>query len=56
MAYKSKPDAEIAAHFGEILWSLGQRERARLIWREGLMLNADNDTLQETLKRLQVTP
>ncbi|MBM3361376.1 MAG: tetratricopeptide repeat protein [Betaproteobacteria bacterium] len=56
IAYKSKPDAEIAAHFGEILWSLGQRERARLIWREGLMLNADNDTLQETLKRLQVTP
>lgn len=56
IAYKSKPDAEIAAHFGEILWSLGQRERARMIWREGLMLNADNDTLQETLKRLQVKP
>jgi hypothetical protein len=47
-------DAEIAAHFGEILWSLGQRERAQLIWREGLQLNAENDTLLETLKRLQV--
>jgi tetratricopeptide (TPR) repeat protein len=56
MAYKSKPDAEIAAHFGEILWSLGQRERALVVWREGLLLNADNDTLQETLKRLQVKP
>ena len=55
-AYKAKPDAEIAAHFGEILWSLGQRERALMIWREGLRLNADNDTLQETLKRLQVQP
>lgn len=55
-AYKAKPDAEIAAHFGEILWSLGQRERALMIWREGLQLNADNDTLQETLKRLQVKP
>ena len=55
-AYKAKPDAEIAAHFGEILWSLGQRERALMIWREGLQLNADNDTLQETLKRLQVQP
>ncbi len=56
IAYKSKPDAEIAAHFGEILWSLGQRDRARMIWREGLLLNADNDTLQETLRRLQVKP
>ena len=56
VAYKAKPDAEIAAHFGEILWSLGQRERALMIWREGLQLNADNDTLQETLKRLQVQP
>jgi tetratricopeptide (TPR) repeat protein len=55
-AYKAKPDAEIAAHFGEILWSLGQRERAQLIWREGLQINADNETLQETLRRLQVKP
>jgi tetratricopeptide (TPR) repeat protein len=55
-AYKAKPDAEIAAHYGEILWSLGQRDQARAIWREGLQLNADNDTLLETLKRLQVTP
>ena len=55
-AYKAKPDAEIAAHYGEILWSLGQRDKARAIWREGLQLNADNDTLLETLKRLQVTP
>lgn len=55
-AYKAKPDAEIAAHYGEILWSLGQRDKARAIWREGLQLNADNETLQETLKRLQVNP
>ncbi|MES2481989.1 MAG: tetratricopeptide repeat protein [Pseudomonadota bacterium] len=53
-AYKARPDAEIAAHLGEVLWSLGQRERATAIWREGLLLNRDNETLQETLKRLQV--
>jgi tetratricopeptide (TPR) repeat protein len=53
-AYRQRPDAEIAAHLGEVLWTLGQRERAMAIWREGLMLNRDNDTLQETLKRLQV--
>jgi tetratricopeptide (TPR) repeat protein len=55
-AYKSRPDAEIAAHMGEVLWSLGQRERAQSIWREGLLLNAENETLQETLKRLKVKP
>lgn len=55
-AYKAKPDADIAAHLGEVLWSLGQRDRAQSIWKEGLLLNGDNDTLQETLKRLRVKP
>ena len=55
-AYKAKPDPEIAAHFGEVLWSLGQRDRATAIWKEGLLLNAENETLQETLKRLRVKP
>ncbi|CAN5443514.1 tetratricopeptide repeat protein [soil metagenome] len=55
-AYKAKPDPEIAAHFGEVLWSVGQRDRATAIWKEGLLLNAENETLQETLKRLRVKP
>ncbi len=53
-AYKAKPDAEIAAHFGEVLWSMGQRDKAVAIWKEGMLLNADNETLLETLKRLRV--
>lgn len=55
-AYKQKPDADIAAHLGEVLWSLGERERAQAVWKEGLLLNSENDTLQETLKRLRVKP
>ncbi len=55
-AYKKRPDAEIAAHLGEVLWSLGQREQALDIWREGRALNAGNETLQETFKRLRVNP
>jgi tetratricopeptide (TPR) repeat protein len=55
-AYKERPDAEIAAHLGEVLWSLGQREQAQAIWREGLLIGSDNETLQETLKRLKVRP
>jgi tetratricopeptide (TPR) repeat protein len=53
-AFKAKPDAEIAAHYGEVLWSLGQRDRAIAIWREGNLLNPENETLVETLKRLRV--
>jgi tetratricopeptide (TPR) repeat protein len=55
-AYKERPDAEIAAHIGEVLWSVGQRDQALSIWREGLLLNAENETLQETIKRFKVKP
>lgn len=55
-AYKARPDAEIAAHLGEVLWAMGQRDRAQSVWREGLLLNPENETLQETLKRLRVRP
>jgi len=55
-AYAKRPDAEIAAHLGEVLWVSGQREQALKIWREGLILAADNETLVNTLKRLKVQP
>lgn len=54
-AFRTQPDAEIAAHLGEVLWSLKRRDQAREIWREGQRLNPDSDTLRETLKRLGVT-
>lgn len=53
-AFKTKPDAEIAAHLGEVLWSMGKNNQALSIWKEGMQLNAENETLQETLKRLRV--
>ena len=53
-AYKAKPDPEIAAHLGEVLWSLGQRDKAAAVWKEGLLLSGENETLNETLKRLRV--
>ncbi len=55
-AYKSRPDAEIAAHLGEVLWTMGLRKEAQALWREGLLLKADNDTLVETLKRFDFKP
>lgn len=55
-AYGKRPDAEIAAHLGEVLWVKGLREEALRIWREGLLLANDNETLQQTLRRLNVQP
>jgi Flp pilus assembly protein TadD len=56
IAFKARPDAEIAAHLGEVLWVMGQRQEAGAVWREGLLLKADNDTLVETMKRFQFKP
>ena len=55
-AFESKPDAEIAAHWGEVLWTMGQKDKALSVWRRAAQLNADNDTLIETLRRLGVKP
>ncbi|MFY3382824.1 tetratricopeptide repeat protein [Paracidovorax sp. MALMAid1276] len=53
-AYRTRPDVEIGAHLGEVLWSLGDRDAARKIWREAQRVNPDNETLKETLARLGV--
>ncbi len=53
-AFKDKPDAEIAAHLGEVLWVMGNKVQALVIWKQGMELNAENETLLETLKRLRV--
>ncbi len=56
VAYRARPDAEIAAHLGEVLWSLQRQELARSIWKEGLALNPTNETLLETMQRLGRKP
>jgi Flp pilus assembly protein TadD len=55
-AFKARPDAEIAAHLGEVFWISGQKDKAGTIWREGLMLKSDNETLLETLKQFKFKP
>ena len=52
-AYKGRPDAEIAAHLGEVLWQLGRRGEARKIWQEGMKKSPDNETLLKTMRRFQ---
>jgi len=52
-AFNTKPEADIAAHLGEVLWVLNRPEQAEEIWRQGQKLDANNPTLKETLKRLK---
>jgi len=51
-AWDGRPDGEIGAHLGEVLWMLGDRDEARRIWREALKAAPENETLQKTIKRL----
>ncbi len=50
-AFERMPDAEVAAHLGEVLWTMDRRDEARAIWREGKELDPDNRTLRDTLDR-----
>lgn len=50
-AFKLRPDPEIAAHLGELLWVDGQREQAQKIWSEVLKEHPKNEVLQNTIRR-----
>jgi tetratricopeptide (TPR) repeat protein len=51
-AFELLEDAEIAAHYGEVLWKLNQRDKAREVWKKGQDDNAEHPVLVETLNRL----
>jgi tetratricopeptide (TPR) repeat protein len=50
-AWEGRPDGEIGAHLGEVLWELGERDEARRIWQESIKTSPDNESLQKTIKR-----
>ena len=50
-AYELFPDAEIAAHLGELSWSEGDQDGAILIWMDALQGDPDNRVLNETINR-----
>jgi outer membrane biogenesis lipoprotein LolB len=52
-AFSMKPEADIAAHIGEVLWVMNRPAEAEDMWRKGQQLDANNPTLKETLKRLK---
>jgi tetratricopeptide (TPR) repeat protein len=52
-AYAGRPDPEIAAHLGEVLWALGERSEAEHVWGDATKESPDNETLANTIKRLK---
>jgi tetratricopeptide (TPR) repeat protein len=51
-AIAERPDPEIAAHLGEVLWAKGERARAQEVWQSALKETPDNPVLLNTVKRL----
>ncbi|MBA3031932.1 MAG: tetratricopeptide repeat protein [Gammaproteobacteria bacterium] len=51
-AFRMRPDPEIAAHLGEVLWSLGRQDEARQTWEKARVEHPANEVLTETIKRL----
>jgi len=51
-AFEKLEDAEIAAHYGEVLWHSNQKDKAREVWDKGKEKNAKNPVLIETLERI----
>lgn len=51
-AYALFADDEIAAHLGEVLWVLGQKDEARRVWDEALRQHPASDYIPRTRMRL----
>jgi tetratricopeptide (TPR) repeat protein len=52
-AFSKRPDPEIAAHLGEVLWAMGRQPDARKVWADAARDNPGNEALAETIKKFQ---
>lgn len=51
-AAKLNPDAEIAAHLGEVLWQMGDKEQARKVWSAANDREPENHFIKPVMQRL----
>ena len=51
-AFELFPDHEVAAHLGEVLWVMGNRDAAREIWQDALETQPDSEFILNTIQRL----
>ena len=53
-AFELMEDHEIAAHYGEYLWAIGEQDEAWKIWKQGLKQRPDSSIIKRTLERLNL--
>lgn len=51
-AFRLDQDGDIGAHWGEVLWSLGEKAKAREAWSRALIADPDNAAVKAAEKRL----
>lgn len=51
-AFEKYPDAEVAAHLGEVLWKLGETQQAQAVFAQGLGMDGNVALLKRTIQRL----
>ena len=52
-ALDKRADAEIAAHLGEVLWVMGDRAGAELVWKGALKQTPDNEALLGVINKFK---
>ena len=55
-AHAIYPDPEVAAHLGEVLWTLGEKDKAKSLLESAVREEPDHRVLRDTLQRLLGTP
>jgi tetratricopeptide (TPR) repeat protein len=50
-AFKLRADPEIAAHLGEVLWTMGRKDEARVTWGDAMKASPGNEVLVGTVKK-----
>ena len=50
-AYDMTQDSEIAAHLGEVMWAMGDRDAARALWQSARKANPGDPMLEDTVRR-----
>jgi tetratricopeptide (TPR) repeat protein len=55
-SWRLSQEGEIAAHYGEVLWKLGEQAQARAVWARALVTSPDSKPLRATIERLTGKP
>ena len=52
-AFSVFPDHEVASHLGEVLWQMGEQEKATEVWEEALKSRPDSQLIKAVIERFK---